>query len=77
MTRTTPPLTKLPHHTNGGRLAPTYDLTCNTGLIHEGFSVKSGFGLGTLRPQSRDLTTSSSSHYGQPAFEIVRSLFAV
>ncbi|GBL78958.1 hypothetical protein AVEN_48925-1 [Araneus ventricosus] len=40
----------------GGRLATTYDLTCKC-PIHGGSSVGSGFESGTLRPQSRDLTT--------------------
>ncbi|GBN04576.1 hypothetical protein AVEN_134600-1 [Araneus ventricosus] len=32
------------------------DLACNS-PIHDGSSVESGFEFGTLRPQSRDLTT--------------------
>ncbi|GBM70196.1 hypothetical protein AVEN_20500-1 [Araneus ventricosus] len=40
----------------GGRLATMYDLMCNR-PIHGGSSVESGFEPGTLRPQSRDLTT--------------------
>ncbi|GBN08304.1 hypothetical protein AVEN_90466-1 [Araneus ventricosus] len=40
----------------GRRLTTTYDLTCNR-PIHGGSSVESGFEPGTLRLQSRDLTT--------------------
>ncbi|GBN37924.1 hypothetical protein AVEN_48379-1 [Araneus ventricosus] len=42
----------------GGRLAATYDLTCNRPTtIHYGSSVESGFELGTLRLPDRHRTT--------------------
>ncbi|GBN30450.1 hypothetical protein AVEN_255441-1 [Araneus ventricosus] len=60
MTRTTPELAHPSpnfHSTlTGGRLATTYDLTRNI-PIYGGSSVESGFEPGTVRPQSRDLTT--------------------
>ncbi|GBL72237.1 hypothetical protein AVEN_115206-1 [Araneus ventricosus] len=60
MTRTTPELapplqTSTPH-----RREDVWPLRMNwraTGPIHGGSSVESGFEPGTLRPQSRDLTT--------------------
>ncbi|GBO05487.1 hypothetical protein AVEN_57977-1 [Araneus ventricosus] len=60
MTRTTPeleaPSPSFHAAPTGGCLATTYDLACNR-PIHCGSSVESGFEPGTLRPQSRDLTT--------------------
>ncbi|GBM07264.1 hypothetical protein AVEN_187831-1 [Araneus ventricosus] len=60
MTRTTPELAtpSLNFHATpaGGRLATTYEIMCNRPQ-HGGSSVESGFEPGTLRPQSRDLTT--------------------
>ncbi|GBN45026.1 hypothetical protein AVEN_81524-1 [Araneus ventricosus] len=46
MTRTTPelaPLSKLPRHTNGGRLAITDDLACRRPHTHGGSSLELGF----------------------------------
>ncbi|GBM50046.1 hypothetical protein AVEN_172927-1 [Araneus ventricosus] len=60
MTKTTaelaPPSPNFHATPTGGRLATTYDLECSR-PIHGGSSVESGFEPGTLRPQSRDLTS--------------------
>ncbi|GBL95799.1 hypothetical protein AVEN_722-1 [Araneus ventricosus] len=60
MTRTTPeltPLFKLPGRTTGRALGHLCMILRAAGLIHDGYLVRSGFEPGTLRPQSRDLTT--------------------
>ncbi|GBM18410.1 hypothetical protein AVEN_72748-1 [Araneus ventricosus] len=60
MRRTTPELaprlqTSTPHQREDIWLLGM--IYCATGPIHNGFLVESGFEPGTLRPQSRDLTT--------------------